>query len=169
MRKWRKFSGSPVTEMNFEQLLSGSVDAVLETMFFTMPLGPAEAESGPAVLEARLAFHGRPSGTLALCLSEPSARLLAAGFLGEDEEMLTDTQLSEVVCELSNMVCGSLLSKLESEEHFDLDSPQLISAGSATAAFSSAPPAVRQSFELENGILTVTLYLEAGHNGRQEN
>ncbi|MHB1673429.1 MAG: chemotaxis protein CheX [Acidobacteriaceae bacterium] len=158
-----------MTKQNFDQLISGSVDAVLETMFFSALLGPAEAESGPAVLEARLAFHGRSSGTLAVRLSEPSARLLAAGFLGEDEETLTEAQLSQMVCELSNMVCGSLVSKLESEEHFDLDSPQFVAAGSTAAAVPDAPPAARQSFELENGILTVTLYLEAGHDGRREN
>ncbi len=142
-------------------MVSGAVETVLETMFFSAPLGPAEPEDGASVVEARLAFHGNPSGTLDVCLSEASARLLAAGFLGEDEETLSDSQPGEVVCELANMLCGSLVSKLETEESFDLTSPELVPAGAAMATGPEAPPVARQSFELENGILTVTLHLKA--------
>jgi hypothetical protein len=147
-------------ERNFDQLLSGAVDAVLETMFFAVSMGPAEPETGPEVLEARLAFRGNPSGTLGVRLSAASARLFAAGFLGEDEETLTDSQPGQVVCELANMLCGSLVSKLEDEESFALASPELVPAASETAAGSQALPTARQSFELENGIITVTLRLE---------
>jgi CheY-specific phosphatase CheX len=149
-----------MSEQNFDQLISGAVDAVLETMFFTAPLGPAEPETSAQGLEARVAFHGRPSGTLEVRLSEASARVLAAGFLGEDEESLTEAQPGLVVCELANMLCGSLVSKLESEERFDLTSPALLPARTAAAVISEAPPVARQSFELENGILTVELRLE---------
>jgi hypothetical protein len=87
--------------------------------------------------------------------------MLAASFLGEDEAMLTEAQPCQTVCELANLVCGSLVSKLENEERFDLEVPQLVPVGSAAAVAPDAPPATRQSFELENGILTVTLYLDA--------
>lgn len=159
--KWRKFWGCHMSEQKFDQLLSGTVDTVLETMFFAQTLGPAEPESGTAVVEARLAFYGRPSGTLCVCLSEASARELAAGFLGEDEEMLKDSQPGEVVCELANMLCGSLVSKLETEESFALGSPELVQPGSVPAPDSDAIPAARKSFELENGIMTVTLHLDS--------
>jgi CheY-specific phosphatase CheX len=135
------------------------VDTVLETMFFAVVLGPAEAETGAAALEARLVFRGRPSGTLAVRLSTASARSLAAGFLGEDEEALGDSQVGEVVCELANMLCGSLVSRLGSEESFDLTSPELGQAGSGAGAALEAFPAACKSFELENGILTLTLHL----------
>jgi CheY-specific phosphatase CheX len=148
-----------MSEQNFDQLISEAVDGVLETMFFSAPLGPAEPETGAGVLEARLGFCGRPSGTLSVRLSEASARLLAAGFLGEDEGRLTDAQPGQAVCELANMLCGSLVSKLESEENFDLASPAMVPAGSEDDARLEAPPAARQSFELEKGILTVTLHL----------
>jgi hypothetical protein len=151
----------PMSEQNYDRLVSEAVDAVLENMFFSASLGRAEPETGAPVLEARLAFHGRPSGTLGVCLSTASARLLAAGFLGEDEETLTDSQPGEVVCELANMLCGSLVSKLESEESFDLTSPELALADGPAAAGFLDPPVARQSFQLENGILTVTLRLEA--------
>jgi chemotaxis phosphatase CheX-like protein len=144
-------------EQDFGQLISESVDGVLETMFFSAPLGPAEPEPGDAVLEARLAFQGHPSGNLDVRISERSARLLAAGFLGEDEETLTDSQPGE----LANMLCGSLVSRLETEESFELASPELVIASAAAVAAPEDPPSACKSFELENGILTVTLRLEA--------
>src|SRR5450432_3424507 len=112
-------------EWNIEHLLNEGVAEVLETMFFAVPLGPAEPEAGAAVLEARVVFQGHPSGALSVCLSAASARSLAAGFLGEDEETLTDSQPGELVCEFANILCGSLVSKLEDEEQFDLSSPEL--------------------------------------------
>ena len=160
-----------MSERNYDELVSGTVDTVLETMFFSTPLGPAEPETGAAVREARVAFHGRPSGALGVRLSAASARILAAGFLGEEEESLTESQPGEVVCELANMLCGSLVSKLESEESFDLAAPELVDAGSdvpgslpvtrQSAQAASVARAFSKSFELENGILTVTLHLEA--------
>lgn len=150
-----------MTEPNFDCLLSGAVDSVLERMFFSAAWGPAERETDGAVLESRLAFHGRPSGTFSVCLSEPAARLMAAGFLGEDEDALTDAQTGQVVCELANMLCGSLVSKLESKESFDLGSPELVPFGNDIVAGCGAAAAACQSFELEGGILTVTLHLKA--------
>jgi hypothetical protein len=150
-----------MTERNFERLIAEVVEVVLETMFFSAPWGSAEPETGGSVLESRLAFRGRPSGTFDVCLSEHGARLLAAGFLGEDEEMLTDSQTGEVVCELANMLCGSLVSKLQSDRSFDLGSPRLVPFGSGIAAGSAPPPVARQSFAIEGGTLTVTLNLEA--------
>ena len=147
-------------EDDLDQLLLGAVEAVLETMFFAAPLGPAEPETGAGVRRVRLAFRGAPSGTLEVRLSEASARLLAAGFLGEDEEALTDSQPGEVVCELANMLCGSFVSGLEGEENFELGSPEL-AAGGEEAAEAETPPSVRQSYQLENGVLTVTVHLEA--------
>ena len=150
-----------MSERNLDRLISDSVSAVLETMFFSSPLGPAEPETGPAVLEARLAFRGSPSGQLGLRISMPSARLLAAGFLGEDEDALTGAQPGQVVCEMANMMCGSLLSKLESSERFDLATPELLPAAGEADFDSLTVPLVCKTFQLENGILTIDLYLDA--------
>jgi CheY-specific phosphatase CheX len=92
-------------------------------------------------------------------LSDASARKLAAGFLGEDEGMLTDSQPGQAVCELANMLCGSLLSKLESDESFDLAPPALVPAGREDSVGLEILPVARQSFALEEGILTVSVRL----------
>lgn len=140
--------------------VSEAVNKVLETMFFSVPLGSSEPETGAPVLEARLAFHGRPGGTFLLSLSAPSARMLAADFLGEEPETLTDSAPGHAVCELANMICGTLLSQVASEVSFQLDAPELVAPGAENAHLPETPPAVQRSFQLENGILTVTLYFD---------
>jgi CheY-specific phosphatase CheX len=151
-------------EQNFDHLISEAVDTVLETMFFTVSLGPAEAVSDEPVLEARVSFQGVPSGTLTVRLSEASSRVLAAGFLGEDEDVLTGSEAGQVVCELANMVCGTLASKLETEGTFNLAAPELIVAGVQNDSGHDHFLAAQQSCALESGILTVTLHLGAVHD-----
>jgi CheY-specific phosphatase CheX len=129
-------------------------------MFFTVPFGFSEEEVGASSIKVRVAFRGCPSRELDVCVSDKSARILASSFLGEDEERLTAIQPGEVVCEMSNMLCGSLISRLESKQSFDLDSPQImleedeIHAGATTGAVGC------ESFEIEGGILTVSLHLQ---------
>lgn len=149
-----------MTDLDFNQLLSTSVDSVLETMFFSVVSGPAEPEINGAVLRARVSFRGRPSGTFGMCLSAPTATLLAASFLGEDEQTLTESQTGQVMCEMANMLCGALLSRLQSEEIFDLGTPELMPSLSEVVANSVMPHEARRSFALEGGILTVNLQLE---------
>lgn len=143
-------------EPDFTPLLAQAVCDVLETMFFTAPLGPAALEPGGSFIEARLAFYGHLCGSLGVRVSEAAARWLAAGFLGEDEENLSPAQVGQVVCEFANMICGWMVSKLEEDERFDLDSPLLVSSADDLSA---VPPASRQSFALEIGDVTVALYL----------
>lgn len=150
-----------MTAPKFDQLLAAAIDSVLETMFFTAASGPAEPQKDGAVLRCRIGFRGSPSGAVGLCISERSAKLLSTGFLGEEEETLTASQTGHVVCELANMICGSLVSKLESEENFYLSSPELVPAGSGIVDDCELPAAACQSFELEGGTLTVTLSLGA--------
>ena len=147
---------------DFDPLLARAVNTVLETMFFTAPFCPAEEDAQTeTVLHARVAFEGDPSGTLRVRISEASARSLAAAFLGEEEESLSQPQIGQVVCELANMLCGFLVSQLEAEKHFDLRSPELLSNGSENR--SGISPASQQSFAIESGLLTVALYMDFPH------
>lgn len=151
-----------MTNPDFEHLLSEVVQAVLETMFFVEPMGRAQPRKGEAVIESSVAFHGHPSGKLVVCVPETAARPLAAAFLGEDEEMLQESQPREVVCEFANMLCGSLVSRLESEDSFALDPPELSPAGDCTPQEEAESSfTARCSYALDPGFLMVTLHLEA--------
>jgi CheY-specific phosphatase CheX len=135
---------------NLDQLVNASASEVLETMFFTGILGTAsDLPADP--ITTRLNFRGTPSGSFGLSFSHDSSRQIAAGFLAEEEQDISQMQINEVICELTNMLCGSLLSRIDSETSFDLSHPEL------------APlpdhPEYSRAFETEIGPLGVWLNL----------
>jgi CheY-specific phosphatase CheX len=135
---------------DLSQLFTDSASDVLETMFFTCVLGETESEPEDPI-SARLDFKGDPSGSFGLSLSHAAALQIAAGFLALEESEIAQEQVSEVICELTNMLCGTLLSRLENESCFELQHPYL------------APVPEEQgyshNFELESGSLSVWLTL----------
>ena len=139
-------------------MLAEAAAEVLETMFFTEVYGPAQADEprAGARLAAALNFEGTPSGRLALRISTDAARLLAGNFLAaEPDDPVPETQLGGVVCELANMVCGSLLSRVRAESRFRLDSPALVAAEGLTGA-------PNQSLDLGEGV--IDLWLSLAHH-----
>ena len=114
----------PASEL--DQMLFDSAAEVLETMFFTTVVGDAGNEAcGAPWISAALSFRGNPPGEFGVRVPVASARRIAASFLGLDEESLLEPQIGEVVCELANMLCGSVLSRLERETRFELSRPEL--------------------------------------------
>jgi CheY-specific phosphatase CheX len=141
-----------------EQMLAGSTSEVLETMFFTTV---DEIVDGPATedeqwVSAGLPFQGEPSGRFSVRASVRTASVLAASFLGRDEQELLPQHAGEVICELTNMVCGSMLSRLESKAHFELLTPELNTWESEGPVGAEV---VSCTFRLEEGILGVRLEL----------
>jgi Chemotaxis phosphatase CheX len=99
---------------------------VLEAMFFT------EAELTACVhawlgtaRSARIRFGGSHFGEMLLGVSAEAAEPIAASFLGLDPMELTDAQRGQVIQELSNILCGAILSKLWPESKLALSSPEL--------------------------------------------
>ena len=148
-----------MTESIIRQALRDSVNEVLEKMFFVQTLGEASCSesAGPAASDeivVRLAFQGKPPGSLTLRLTAAAGRPIAAAFLGTDEEEVSDVQIAEVVCELANMICGSVLSRVESATTFHLLAPQLVPPSEGPAG---GPCTTRYAVELSNGKLTVNV------------
>jgi CheY-specific phosphatase CheX len=115
-----------VSEPSIATALAESVREVLEKMFFVDAMEPAPGETPMAGLAAELSFDGNPPGHFRLVLDQRAARSAAADFLGEDPAELTEEQLNEVVCELANMICGSVLSRIESSATFRLSKPVIV-------------------------------------------
>ena len=139
--------------------LDAAVEEVLETMFFTTVLASAEGvvppdgDGGPPPVIAELRFEGNPPGGFRVGVPMKLARVAGAVFLGREEEELSDAQAGEVVCELANMICGSVLSRLESDTAFQLTHPELVPPESASFQGAS------RWFDLGDGILTAALEL----------
>jgi len=146
-----------MVETTPRELLSSATQEVLETMFFTEVLGDAEFawDCTEPFVAMRVGFHGQPSGHLGMCVSAAAARSIAANFLGEEEAELEERRILDVVAELSNMVCGWVVSRLESDTSFDIQPPE-----PTTPEIALEEGATGHCFEMENGILAVALSLQ---------
>lgn len=150
--------GCPVPRPEIREALAGAVERVLEEMFFISPAGatPPAGRTGEEVV-AGLDFEGNPCGSLLLRVTPPAARAIAANFLAADEPSLTGREVDDVICELTNMICGAALSRLESETAFHLHAPRIISE--------SAPPDLPDpaglSVDIGIGVITAALQLRS--------
>jgi len=145
----------PTTDL--DRALFDSAEEVLENMFFTgIAAGgpPCPGIVGPWI-SARLSFRGNPSGTFGVSVPLETGRKIAASFLGMDADAVTEPQTGEVICELANMLCGSVLSRVEKEVRFDLSHPELETPGGGCAVEHTAG----RQFVLEDAQLVVWLDL----------
>ena len=151
-----------MTEEALRMALAESIAQTLDTMFFTAcrQATAAAGESGER-LAARVAFAGKPSGRLTVRIEPGAARAIAAGFLGEEEGEVTARQTGDVLCELANMICGFVLSRVESEDEFRLGEPRLEEPGAdACAERAAGPGAAVYAVETGFGVLTAELEME---------
>jgi CheY-specific phosphatase CheX len=147
-----------LTEHSIHQALRDAVLEVLEKMFFIepadQPLDPS-APAGPAV-HVEMNFEGDPPGRFRMSLANPAAALIAADFLGENIDSVTAHQVDEVSKELANMICGAVLSRVESSASFRLSAPGLLDRDALPPAFPGTVCAV----ETGSGILTAGIAME---------
>jgi CheY-specific phosphatase CheX len=158
VKNWNEYWENRMSESNWDHVLATATEEVLETMFFTSTYGAAQAAEPDAAprIAARLTFEGTPCGAMTLSVTEAAARTLTANFLAaEPDDSVLASQLDAVVCELANMICGAVLSRVESQAHFHLFSPQLLPSESLLP---SGPP--NQSLDLGDGTLNLWLTLE---------
>jgi CheY-specific phosphatase CheX len=140
---------------DWAELLEAAATDTLETMCFFGVMGPMdEMPDGEEHLAARLTFRGDVNGAFHATLVLPAAWAIAANFLGEEPEDITLPRVEAVVCELANMICGSVLSNYKRDGHFELSSPEI------TAEEPSQPnQVIRRVLELETGSMAVALDL----------
>jgi len=130
-----------MSETPFHRALRDSVQEVLEKMFFVEPVEEPPGEAGS------------PDGIMAVQL----ARQIAADFLGEDASGLSPAKVEEVVCELANMICGSVLSRVESSATFRLASPRILLAGERPIRREAAARRAVHAVAIGSGTLTASM------------
>ena len=142
-----------------ERQLTAAAGEVLETMFFA---SIEESTPGRAMhtstdrIGAALSFHGACEGHLAVSLDRDAAQSLAASFFGDrgnSPESTASEQCASVMAELANMVCGSMLSRLEKKAIFCLETPESLAVGVAIEGW------IEKDLTLENGLLRLAFSL----------
>jgi CheY-specific phosphatase CheX len=143
--------------IDFNPLLVSAATEVLESMCFISVVESSDESvtEDDTWIAARLQFQGWLSGDFGLRTPLATARIIASNFLGEDEADLNTLQVIEVLCELSNMICGSFLNRLEGKGAYDLSHP-------VRDLMLAQPPAVAacQALQLNEGALCVWLSME---------
>ena len=145
----------PLNESMLLPLACEAAREALETMFFTDAV-PVACEHAPeeTLVAARVCFSGEPTGELSLVLTRDLARALAAGFLGVDARELSAEEESEVACELANILCGAVLSRVHPDSRVALSAPVSVSPRFQDDG------ELHQCFQTPDGALTISMRLE---------
>ena len=144
-----------MTETTIRGALASAVGDVLESMFFLDTLGEAgEPPAGADTVTVHLSFEGDPAGCFEMRVACPAANAIAADFLGEDAESVTPQQSTDVTLELANMICGAVLSRIESSATFRLGAPRVV------ADIVADEETTRYTVETGSGTLTAAIRME---------
>ena len=148
-----------MTEPTETKALSEATREVLETMSFTDVAGDTPTEAGvpTAGLVAAMRFEGERPGEFRVTVTAEAAKTIAANFLGTDEEV-PESRVEEVTCELTNMICGSVLSRVGRNLAFELSHPELVPVQAVTPWTDGSA----RSFNLGNGSLTAAIRFGKG-------
>ncbi|MDQ2842085.1 MAG: chemotaxis protein CheX [Acidobacteriota bacterium] len=142
---------------DLQQIFLESVGEVLETMFFTGVVEEDSNEESDSLVSAELTFHGNRSGRFGVRVPHTTGRQITSSFLGLEEDELSEEQIGEVVCELTNMICGSVLSRVETGARFELMHPEVDPRNGDWRKYKDA---TGSTFGLEEGTITVWMTLE---------
>jgi hypothetical protein len=127
-------------------------------MFFLEVLGEiAEPPPQAETVTVQVSFDGDPPGYFQMRIARPAANSVAADFLGEDLELLSDRQSTDVTLELANMICGAVLSRIESRAAFRLGSPEVVANDTVQP---NSGEETRCTVETGSGPLTVAIQME---------
>ncbi len=135
-------------------LLDQAAEEVLENMFFSGVTGEVMDEPDGERLCATVAFAGSSEGELRVSAPRSTVAILAAGFLGIEEDELADTQVRSVAGELANVLCGALLGHLQPTGNFRISPPRITDVQGA-GSLRDMP--LQKHFELMEGDLAVGL------------
>lgn len=117
----------------FEDLLATVIEEALQTMCFMALVEPPESvRQVPAeCIHAKVDFSAELPGVLYLSVERALAWEMAENILGAEESRVAERQVEETVCELTNVICGSLLGRLERNNDYGLQPPTLLAGRTA--------------------------------------
>jgi CheY-specific phosphatase CheX len=135
---------------------------VLEKMFFLPVDFPDPSKTGlpetEKYLVTRLGFKGPFQGYFLFFTPEKFTPSLTAGFLGEDEQRITEEHRAEMVKEVVNMIAGNTFSILDDKAIFNLDIPEVVDR-SAADALPGSKESVYIPIQTVDGFLAIRVVL----------
>jgi CheY-specific phosphatase CheX len=136
-------------------LLAEAAEEVLENMFFSGVMGEmGDMEPDGERLCATVTFAGSSVGELSVSATPSTIAVLAAGFLGAEDDTVPDAQMRSVVGELANVLCGAVLGHMNPKGSFVISPPEITEVGGANSVCDME---LHRRFELMEGDLAVGL------------
>lgn len=137
---------------------------VLETMFFAEGTPILDGETALAnALACALDYRGAVTGSFHVVVDRAALSVLCSGFYGEDGE-IPESQMQELLCELTNMLAGSTLSRYAPEHSCTLSCPLLCDVEPEAKFVHSDESVTHLNLAIEDGVLSILCLLrqEAG-------
>lgn len=135
--------------------LRDAISEVLETMCFMCPVPlkepPKHLDPGEHWTAVELAFGGQEGGSLRIYFPWALAVEMANGLRGETDLIPEPEETQDVLKEVTNMVAGSLLHKLDPEAKLSLQLPEVL------GEMQGVDPQGALAVELEGRILLARL------------
>jgi hypothetical protein len=145
-------SGALAAAPDFSGTLSRVTAEVLETMFFDEAVAtPCDHGWISAAASVRLVFEGSHCGDFLLSVSPQVTQSIAPAFLGIEQDEVTESQSGQVLLELANILCGSVLSHLWPDSDLRLGAPEPIQVEGPIEE------ALHECFLLTEGMLSVSI------------
>jgi len=147
-------------DLDFSATLRRVAAEVLETMFFDEAVAaPCDHGWISSAASVRLTFAGSHCGEFLLSVSPEVGRSIAPAFLGIEPEEVTAGESSQVLLELANILCGSVVSQLWPDSDLMLEAPELIQVEGPIE------DALHECFLLPEGMLAVSIGMCKGTGG----
>ncbi|MCD6216665.1 response regulator [bacterium] len=133
---------------------------VLETMAFAfLDTSDGKESDSTEFKSATVQYHGPFSGIVILAISNQALSEFAKNMLcQDDEDEVTQQQEDDALCELTNVVCGNLLSDLAGPEPvFNLDAPQILPGEETVSTVELSGDVTSTRLQLDNGWAELTV------------
>ena len=132
-----------IEQLCIEETLLDSAKEVFETMIFLSVEQTVEQESiaENVSLLCSITFNGNIEGCLTINCSSDCARTIAMNMLGmtEDEE-ISDAEIQDAIGEVTNMVMGSIKSRIQDTVgDFQVSIPTLVSGKNMVSYLGETP------------------------------
>jgi CheY-specific phosphatase CheX len=99
---------------------------------------------------AEVSFTGIFSGRLALVMTEPALKELAANMLGMDSEEVEQNHLNDALKETANIICGNWLPVVGGDKAvFHIAAPKILSPLQAETALTCQTPSVLEKMSVD--------------------
>jgi CheY-specific phosphatase CheX len=135
-------------KMTLGKIVSESLEK-LAFMFF-IPDSYREPLPFQNALTAEVSFAGVFSGRLAVVMTEPALKELAANMLGIDIEAVEQNHLDDALKETANIICGNWLPVIGGDEAvFHIAAPRILSPSQAATALSGRALSVLEKMSVD--------------------